>query len=276
MASEHKIRQYTATAGELIEVMELDGYMDKEELKEYLFLLHDECTEITKEEFYRRSTIGLFKHELYKEFLAGEVKFCHGCKITKPKSSFFKHNSTADRLDTMCKMCRREWRRERYDTAKYRERKAKSSREYRNRNLEVVKKRCAEWKKNNPTQHNIHCAKSRMNNKLKENGFPLLSIDQVEALYSYRQEFDYENYYVALFKHYKAIDYPLTKEIQETLSKHNWRKNTDANKVHELMSQGLTIKATAEAMGVSDSNVKYILKRYGGKKNFLDSYIKTK
>ena len=42
------------------------------------------------------------------------MKTCGKCKTSKPRSAFYGHESTADKLQTSCKECQRKYIREHY------------------------------------------------------------------------------------------------------------------------------------------------------------------
>jgi len=91
------------------------------------------------------------------------VKKCKACEFEKPVSEFYPHKKTRDRLDTMCKPCKKaaatQWARKNPDknrkkTKAYNERhpdrRKETSRKYYETNKDIIKGRIKKWVDENP------------------------------------------------------------------------------------------------------------------------------
>lgn len=96
-------------------------------------------------------------------------KFCHRCKITKPKLEFYKDKSRSDGLYSYCKICTKthvkKWQINNSEKNNLR------SREWTKNNLEKKKKSASDWVNRNKEQHSKCCKNWKLNNKGKINSY---------------------------------------------------------------------------------------------------------
>ena len=270
MANEHKIRQFTCSADEVIEIMEIDGYMGEKELKEYLGCLYTEDAPISKEEFIKRSYYSVSRVKKYEQFLNGDIKYCNDCKNMKPLDSFYVNKTCYLERDSKCKKCRDEYNKRRYhEDPRIREVQRAKVKRYKEKNKEKAREIRKNWLKNNPVKARIITSRRKLNRKLEKKNYPIITFDQMTKLYYLREEEGLRTYIEVLFKYYKSIDYPLTEEIREYLKAPNMRIEVNNYKVAEMLKAGYTQKKVAEELETSATNIGNLLRRYGGKEKFL-------